>query len=88
MSSAILAVLTFITGTIFGIFHAKLIEVSKKLTEVHKKVNEPIKQSYVTLPSYYPNPLTKQTGQVVNPKTPEQLNREAQAKMLENMKSR
>ena len=88
MSSAILAILTFISGTIFGIFHAKLIEVSKKLTEIQKKVNEPVKQSHVTIPSYYPTPFNKQTGQVVSPKSPEQLNREAQVKMLENMKTR
>ena len=88
MYSATLAVLTFIAGTIFGIFHAKLIEVSKKLTEVYKKVETPPKQSYVTLPSYNMPSRTKQTAQVVNPKTPEQLNREAQQRAVENMKLR
>ena len=86
MFSAVLAILAFIVGVFGGVHHAKLKEVAKRLSEVQKKV-EP-KQSHVTIPSYYPPPMTKQTGQVVNPKTPEQLNREAQAKMLAEMKTR
>lgn len=89
MYSAILAVLTFIVGFVFGLFHSKLLEVSKKLTEVHKKVNEtpPPKQSYVSLPSYN-TPVNRQTSQVINPKTPEQLNRESMAKTMQELAKR
>lgn len=90
MYSAILAVLTFIVGFLFGLFHSKLLEVYKKLTEVHKKVTEtpPPKQSYVSLPSYNVPNLTKQTSQVINPKSPEQLNREAQARTMQELSKR
>lgn len=88
MYSAILATLTFIAGAFFGLFHSKLLEVSKKLTEVHKKVTEPqVKQSYVSLPSYS-SPVNRQTSQVINPKSPEQLNREAQAKTMQELSKR
>ncbi len=90
MYSAILAVLTFVVGILLGYFHSKIQEVSKKLTEVHKKVTEtpPPKQSYVSLPSYNMPNITKQTSQVINPKSPEQLNREAQAKTMQELSKR
>jgi hypothetical protein len=91
MYSAILSFLaTFIVGFVFGLFHSKLLEGYKKLTELHKKATEtpPPKQSYVSLPSYNMPNLTKQTSQVINPKTPEQLNREAQAKTMQELSKR
>lgn len=85
MFSAILAVLTFLVGLFFGVFHAKLLDVLNRLKDVQKKVEEKPKQSHVTIPSYYPTPASKQTGQVITPKSPQQLAFEAQQKQMEEM---
>jgi hypothetical protein len=88
MFSALLA--TFMVGFVLGLIHSKLLEVSKKITEVHKKVNEtpPPKQSYVSLPSYSTPSVTRQTSQVINPKSPEQLNRESALKSMQELAKR
>lgn len=85
MFSAILAVLTFIAGMFMGVFHAKLLEVLKRLKALQKSLDEKPKQSHVTVPSYYPPTVSRQTGQVINPKTPQQLEREAQVKQMSEM---
>lgn len=85
MNETVISLLTFIVGVFGGVHHAKIKEIAKNLSEVKKKVEVEPKKSFVSLPSYFPPHATKQTGQVVSPKTPEQLNREAQEKLRQQM---
>lgn len=84
MFSAILAGLTFLIGIFFGIFYLKLLSVLSILKQVLKKVEEPPKQSHVTIPSYSA-PTNKQTAQVITPKSPQQLTYELQQRQMQEM---
>lgn len=78
MINLLFLILGLLIGFMLGLFNAKILQLTKRVTEIKEKLDKPEpKRSQVTIPSYFPISETKQTSQIINPKTPQQLEREA-----------
>jgi hypothetical protein len=79
---------TFIVGAIFGYSWREVWKLTKQVAELGKKL-EPKQTSSVTYGSYLPPSESKQTQGIVNPKSPQLIEWEAQQeRMRQNLIAR